>query len=362
MIPSLHVGGMERVMTELCNYFVRQRDLEVHLILYGLNRSIFYELSDQVKVYRPDFEFLKGKRVWSTLRTMLFLRRKIKELRPDCIVSFGEYWNNFVLMSLIGYTCPIVVSDRCGPDKKLVTFHNSLRKLLYPRAATVVVQTKMAHMIYQKFLPNANIVSIGNPVRSISFDPWHKREKIVLSVGRLIKTKHHDLLIRIFKSLDKPDWKLLIIGDDAQNQNHRLRLQRLIKDLKAENSISLIGTQRDVEKYYRIASIFAFTSSSEGFPNAVAEALTAGVPVVAFNCIAGPSDLIDDGENGFLIPTFDNRTFSEKLRLLMEDENLRSRMQAKAIESVSDFTSDKICEKFYSLLSSLADKNESHPD
>jgi GalNAc-alpha-(1->4)-GalNAc-alpha-(1->3)-diNAcBac-PP-undecaprenol alpha-1,4-N-acetyl-D-galactosaminyltransferase len=74
VIPSLHAGGMERVMSELIAYLCSRTQHELHLILYGRHREIFYDLPDGIKVHKPSFRFNDDLRIWSSLRTMIFLR------------------------------------------------------------------------------------------------------------------------------------------------------------------------------------------------------------------------------------------------------------------------------------------------
>ena len=86
--------------------------------------------------------------------------------------------------------------------------------------------------------------------------------------------------------------------------------------------IILAGTQKDVESYLLRSRIFAFTSSSEGFPNVVGEAMSAGLPVVAYDCVAGPSDMVVNDRNGYLIPLFDKGAFGVKLKYLMDNPQI----------------------------------------
>ena len=125
------------------------------------------------------------------------------------------------------------------------------------------------------------------------------------------------------------------------------RLKELAKDLKIEQKVIFTGKQENIEEIYSKSSIFAFTSSSEGFPNVIGEAMSAGLPVIAFDCVAGPSEMITDGYNGYLIPLFDYKQFELKLAKLMKDENLREVLGSNARESIKKFSSEKICESFY---------------
>lgn len=351
IIHSLGIGGMERVMSVLANNFVNMNNTEVHLVLIGIKRNIEYPLNESVFIHRPSFTFKNSRRSIDTIRTMRFIRSTVKDLNPDTILSFGEMWNNLVLLSLYGLTVPIFVSDRSQPDKDLGTFHNMLRSKLYPRAAGYIAQTGKAAEICRDNEWNNNIKVIGNPVRQVSCDGPVERENIVLTVGRLIPTKHIDQLIKIFAEIGKPGWKLVIVGGDAKRMNLSEGLSALIKDLGVDDSVTLEGQQKNVDRYYNRSKIFAFTSSSEGFPNVIGEALSAGLPVVAYDCIAGPSDMIKDEENGFLIPLFDKKLFKEKLSILIDKDSLRLEMSNSAKNSIERFNEVSVSKQFFNFIS-----------
>lgn len=350
LIPSLHSGGMERVMSELVNYFSKKSNLEVHLVLYGKSREVFYDLSENIYIHKPEFDFDDKYRSYNTVRTIFFIRKIVKAINPDSILSFGELWNNLVLISLMGLRYPVYVSDRCKPDKRFRFFQNTLRKWLYPHATGLIAQTEKAKEIYQKENLNKNIVVIGNPIREIKDKTEIIKENILISVGRLIATKHFDHLIDVFARINKPDWSLIIVGGDAIKQKNSITLQQQIDEFGLQNNIILAGNQKDVEGYLSRSKIFAFTSSSEGFPNVIGEAMSAGLPVVAYDCVAGPSDMIADGRNGYLIPLFDDLMFEEKLRYLMENEEERQHMGVYARESIQRFSVETISEQYYEFL------------
>ena len=346
VINSLHAGGMERVMSELAIEFAANPAYEVHLVLYGISREVFYTIPNNIIIHRPPFEFDNGKRFLSTIRTLYFLRRKLKLVQADAILSFGEYWNSFVLLACLGLKLPIYVSDRCQPDKDFGKMQTLLRKWLYPTASGIVAQTRMAQSIYLRTIKQPNVTVIGNPIRMIDYNLTIQKENIVLTVGRLISTKHHDKLIEMFVRINNPEWKLVIIGDDALKQQNMTRLQTLVNDLGANEKVVLLGKQSDVKTYYLKSEIFAFTSSSEGFPNVIGEAQAAGLPVVAFDCIAGPAEMLVDGENGYLVPLFDYTLFEARLTQLMEQSALRKKLGENARKSVQQFSSSKISVQF----------------
>jgi glycosyltransferase involved in cell wall biosynthesis len=352
LVHSLHAGGMERVVAELIHRFSHKKEAEIHLILYGIKRDIFYQLPQNIKIHKPNFEFNNNLRLISTIRTFYSVRKIITKINPTTILSFGEIWNSFVLISLLGKSYPIYITDRCQPNKSLGKINDFLRVILYPKATGIIAQTETAKEIYFEQFNHKNIIVIGNPIRKIEPIEFVQKENIVLSVGRLINSKHHDELIKLFVSLNKPEWKLIIVGDDAIKQQNMVRLKTLITELNADQQVFLAGKQTDVDSYYLRSKIFAFTSSSEGFPNVIGEAQSAGLPVVAFDCIAGPSDLIQNEQNGFLIPLFNYQMFATKLNLMMEDAELAESMGSRAKQSVQKFESNIISEKFYQFITS----------
>lgn len=346
VIPSLQAGGMERAMSELADYFASMENLEVHLVLYGITRELFYQVPEKVILHKPLFKFDNDLRLFSTLRTLVYLRSIVKKISPGVVLSFGEYWNSFVLIALFRLRYPVYVSDRCQPDKALGKIHHLLRRMLYPMSAGIIAQTGKAAEIYDRLGLNKRIRVIGNPIRRITPGTNISREQIVLTVGRLINTKHHDKLIELFLSISNPGWKLVIVGYDHLKQNNAPRLRAIIAEYNAEDRVILEGRQEDVDAYYLRSSIFAFTSSSEGFPNVIGEAMAAGLPVVAFDCIAGPSEMIQDGKNGFLVPLFDYELFRKRLSTLMEDSDLREVIGKEARRDILMFEAGNIGEKY----------------
>lgn len=340
---------MERVMSELTWFFCRKDKVEIHLVLYGKKPEIFYIIPDSITVHRPTQVFYNQFRLYSSLSRLAYLRRVIKRIGPHSILSFGEYWNSFTLLALTGLSLQIYVSDRCSPAKKYGFFHSQLRHWLYPRARGVIAQTELARQLYKSQFHNDNVIVIGNPIRMYGGDETQK-DKIVLTIGRLIESKNHDKIIEVFCKINRPGWKLVIVGGDALKQNNLLKLRNLVYSLGAESKVFLKGYRTDPEKFYQKSSIFVSASESEGFPNVIGEAMSAGIPVVAFDCISGPSEMIMDGQNGYLVPMHDYYSLSERIEQLMDNESLRNMMGARARESITKYSIENIGSKYYDLL------------
>jgi GalNAc-alpha-(1->4)-GalNAc-alpha-(1->3)-diNAcBac-PP-undecaprenol alpha-1,4-N-acetyl-D-galactosaminyltransferase len=120
--------------------------------------------------------------------------------------------------------------------------------------------------------------------------------------------------------------------------------------LQLKEKVQLEGERKNVQDYLRNSEVFAFTSTSEGFPNALAEAMSAGLAVIAYDCMAGPSDLIDHGINGFLIPEGNEELFRVKLLELMASEELRKSFGKAAKEKMKQFHEAAIAQSFWDFI------------
>jgi glycosyltransferase involved in cell wall biosynthesis len=140
------------------------------------------------------------------------------------------------------------------------------------------------------------------------------------------------------------------VGGDIFGGQNFSRLQQLIGELNLTEKVFLVGEKTNVFDYYLASRIFAFTSSVEGFPNVLGEALSAGLPVVSYDCISGPAELIRQGENGYLTEVFDDDEFRNKLQYLIDNPNIVNQISMNARLSIKEFSLEKIGQKFLNVL------------
>lgn len=185
-----------------------------------------------------------------------------------------------------------------------------------------------------------NVYSIPNPV-SFKLPTYNdnQKEKIVLYVGRINTVqKKVDLLLQIWSKIcyNYQDWRLIIVGYGEELDS----LKQYAKRLHLIN-YSFEGQQSPLE-YYRKASIFAMTSSFEGFGIVLVEAMQSGVVPIAFNSYLSASDIIDNGINGFLVKPFNINDYVNKITTLIENENYRMQLSHNAIEKAQNFNIEKV--------------------
>lgn len=192
---------------------------------------------------------------------------------------------------------------------------------------------------------------IYNPISlpEASYIPQKEKLKNILFVGRLSREKGIDIMLQIWKGVEKthPDWNLIIVGDGIE----KYKILKLIHEFDLKH-VSLMGKQNPIP-YYQQASIFLMTSLFEGLPLVLLEAMNYSVIPMAFDSFSSIHAIIDDGKSGFILPAFDTQKYAVALSDLMDNEDLREQMAKMAYEKSKEFSVGRILEKWDSLFNSL---------
>ena len=316
-------GGIERASTSMANAFHRS-GFEVYVIALYKSEH-FFTIDEGIQFIEPSF-ICRSKTI-KVLRMILYLRKEVKKINPDVILAFGEWTNSFVILSTGLLNIPVFLSDRMSPTLSLGKVQNFLKTILYRFADGVIAQTSYAKDIITSKTRNKNVVVIPNPVNPVNRENVLP-DNIIVTVGRLSKEKGHATLIKAFALLSKDieDWKLLIVGDGKEREE----LERMSKDLVIGNRVLFVGHQKNISHFLSRSKIFVLPSLSEGFPNALIEAMSVPLPCISSNCIAGPSDIIVDGENGILVKPNDEIALYQAMKELVTNEAYRKQLSKNA--------------------------------
>ncbi|MDZ5443260.1 glycosyltransferase family 4 protein [Micromonospora sp. 4G57] len=170
------------------------------------------------------------------------------------------------------------------------------------------------------------------------------RNRIVVAAGRLDPIKRYDRLITAFAraAVDCPGWTLRIYGDGEQRQ----ALAALIRELGVYDQVQLMGRRDDMSTEWVKGAIAASSSARESFGMTIVEAMRLGLPVVSTDCPVGPREIIDDGEDGLLVPSDDLDAYTAALRTLMRDDDLRARMAKMALVNSARFDPAPLAAQF----------------
>ncbi|EEX18503.1 glycosyltransferase family 4 protein [Prevotella veroralis] len=214
----------------------------------------------------------------------------------------------------------------------------------------VVVLTKTDCQRWGRWL--SNVTYIYNPLTIVPKNKSLVMDKTVIAVGRLDRQKGFDLLINaweiVFASF--PDWKLHIYGEGILRE----QLQSLIDRKGLSSSLVLCGATNNIISKYCESSIFILSSRTEAFGLVLTEAEACGLPIVAFDCPSGPRELMEDGENGFLVrPVGNIEQLANRIIKLISDVSLRQKMGQRSSELSQKFSIENISKKWVQLYNQL---------
>jgi GalNAc-alpha-(1->4)-GalNAc-alpha-(1->3)-diNAcBac-PP-undecaprenol alpha-1,4-N-acetyl-D-galactosaminyltransferase len=351
IIPCLEAGGAERVAVTLAQKFTNEND--VFLIVLNKTKTT-YTINAHIQIHFLKEAYIPSKNWLMALKNnFVFVKKIIKIAKAnqiETLIGFTTTANILVLLSSFFLKGTSFISERNNPEVYQLSFLRKISiRILYPFADGLIVQTSFSKNYFQNFLKNQKIQIIPNPIDDDLFlrrEGYGDRENVFLTVGRLDTNKNQKLLLEAFANLNTKNWKLILVGDG----DLKIEYQMLAKKLGIADKVEFVGNVANIEAYYNRAKLFVFTSQSEGFPNALLEALSFGIPCIASDCNSGPSEIIQHRENGFLFEINNQKQLEKQMIELMENGMLRLKFSTNAIQSMAKYHPDAIYKKWESLV------------
>ena len=332
-------GGTERMTAFLANALCSEHKVYI-FSLHGCGES-FFELEPQVTHIR-----LPEKHQRKAIHR--FLQKELIDIAVN--VDTG--------MSIFG------IPSAWGTKTKVITWEHSnyfnnwgsrwfpyIRRFAARHSDAMLVLTGQDKRNYETHIPsNVPVYAIANPVQrhEIHYDA---ASRTILSAGALLPIKGYDRAIEVAKRIlpSRPAWKWVICGEGPEREH----LECLIREAGLEKQVFLPGTLRDMEAQYRSAAMVVMTSHMEGLPMVLLEANSYGLPLVSFDIMTGPRDIIEDGVNGSLIPPDNVGVMAEKICGLIDQPLLRKQFSENAALDMDKFDRKAIVEKWMKLFRSL---------
>jgi len=335
----LGFGGAERVISILSKGFV-SKGHEVGIYLTNPDSVSAYVIDSRVTIFscktQGKFNLLKD------------LRKNVKDYDPDIVVPFLTYQCIYTVFALLGTKYPVVVCERSDP---YVIHNNSkirfiARDISFWLANGAVFQTEGARDYFHKSVAKKSCV-IYNPIDISSLPSEYSQERTdrIVTVGRLTKYKNQVMLISAFAKIkdEFPTTVLEFYGDGDEKDN----LVECSKQYGVFDRVFFMGNVTNVYELIKDAKIFAFTSDHEGMPNALAEAMSIGIPCVSTDCSPGGARaLIQNGYNGIIVPVNDPIAFSEALRMLLLDDDMAKELGKNAVQLRDKLNIDTIVNRW----------------
>ena len=357
-------GGLERVWADKMNALAEIPGYEVCLVTTDQgNHKIPYALNEKVQYidlgirFTQQYQYKDLRRYWIYRKLVKLFRDKMKVFleaeRPDILITNASEFADFVVECK--GDIPLVVESHGTFDRPFhmqeMTLYNRIKRYFHNRALSKVDRiVALTHGDAEQWRTiNPNVSVIPNIVTMNDTNVFSDCEaKRVIFVGRMDSQKGYQYLDAIWRIVEKrhPDWRLDIYGEGTdlpKNQNMIPQGEKVYPHLQT----------LDILDKYKESSILVLTSIYEPFGLVMPEAMSCGIPVVAFDCPYGPSNIITNGKDGFLIDCYDVEAFASQLCLLMENKALRKEMGQNAILSAQRYTKDEIIPQWINLFDSL---------
>lgn len=353
-------GGLERVLSIKASYLADKLNYDVHILtLNDGDKNIFFNFSE--KIIFHDIKVGGSKPINYFLSYKKGIQKILDEVRPDVISVCDDGLKGMMFPLIFGKSIPVIYERHVSKQIEIKSespsaFHNILNKFKF--ALMNFAGSKFDRFVV---LTNGNtkewhldnIKVIPNPMPFESEERSKLSSKIALVVGKQSYQKGYERLLEIWKLVAEkhPDWKLEVYGKLDPSLNLDLNSEQL----GISDKVGFYPPIKNIHEKYKEASIYLMTSRYEGFGMVLIEAMSMGVPCISFDCPYGPSDIIANNKDGFVIKNGDIQGFANAVIKLIEQDDLRQTMGSNAAENVKKYHIDVIGKQWDSLFTELMD-------
>lgn len=360
-------GGMERVLANKTNYLVKQGYELTIVTTDQRGKKPFFSLDARIRCYDLDinYEDNNGKSFFNKLIHYPYKQWKHKKRLTELLMALKAD----IVISMFCNDASFLPSIQDGSRKILEIHFSRFKRLQYGRKGLwkladeyrskqdVCIANRFDRFVvlteedkrYWEGLNNLTV--IGNARSFTCSQPASLENKKVVAVGRYSYQKGFDRLITAWSKVcqEVNGWVLHLVGDGELRE----ALQEQIEKLNLTDRIILGKAETDMQTVYQNASILVMSSHYEGLPMVLLEAQATGLPIVSFSCKCGPSDVVEDGVDGFLVEEGNEDALAEKLMILIKDESLRKQMGKAAYERSERYAEEHIMKQWTDLFNEV---------
>lgn len=346
-------GGLERVLSVKASMLAEDYEHDVSiLVLNNTDKNLFYNYSPKIRFHSID---VKGNPLQYISSYKKGIQKIVHELEPDIISVCDDGLKAFFIPIFLKADSKIVYerhvsklaetnANQSFSQKVIIKLKWSLMSILAKKFEKFIVLTEGNKNEWKSL---NNIKVIANPLSFYPEISSNLENKKIICVGKICFQKGQDLLLQAWDTIysNHPDWILELYGKEDNNFLDTTNLSK--------KNIFWYPPAKNIEEKYLESSIYVMSSRFEGFGMVLIEAMACGLPCISFDCNYGPSDIIDNGRDGFLVKKESIEDFSSKILMLIEDENLRKTMGQNSKISALSYDSKHIIAKWEDLFQKI---------
>ena len=343
-----NTGGTERVCLLIANEL--SKCYEVSILSFNYGDNPIFICSQNIKLFSLHLENSSGF-ISRKVNPYIRLKKFLKNNPQDILINVDVILALYSIPLKLFFKTKIISWEHFNFKINNGTKNRDIaRKLSAKYADYIIVLTKADLDMYKSNLKlKCPIVNIYNPIVG-NVKKNNKKENIVLASGRFTYAKNFQELIEIWEKVEtkNPQWKLLICGNGEDfNSIKELILKKELKN------VVLPGFCKNMADYYNKASIFVMTSRNEGFPMVLLEAQQHSIPIISYDCLTGPSEIIENGKNGYLIKYGDKNDFINKLNNLMNNKEKLNLFSENSSLLIKKYNINRIIDKWDKVIKEL---------
>lgn len=347
-------GGGERVAVSLANELALK--YEVHLIGITTKQSdVFFKINPQVK-YTNFFDH-RARLSKNILKISKMLKKYFRDNEIEVAFGIGISANVFLSLAGKGIPTKVVLCDHTNSITDNRELSQKVQRYVGAKFADKIItltQEDLRNYIKKYSINENKIDYIYNWKEDVlSNVTYNNKSTKIVTVGRFDRQKGYDYLVQVARKVlnEKSDWTWEIYGSGNQDEVDKIR--ELIRENNLQDKLFIKGLEKNQELIYGDKGIYVMTSRYEGLPLVLLEAQQYNLPIVSFRCPTGPSEIVEDGVNGFLVDCYDTDKMSVKLLELMEDERLRNSFSLHAKDNMDKFDKNRILNQWIELIETI---------
>lgn len=310
-------GGAERVIANLSNLFsVKKYQIDI-ITIFGSRQD--YQLNKNIKVHPIICK--NNIRLLRPIERIFLIRKLIKEINPNVVVSFLADVNVHTILAMKGLGIKLIVSERNDPrNDPQQSWIRKIRDVVYKKVDGIVFQTLDAKKYFDKILSHKTKSEIiENPLKeNLPFYEGSNESREFITACRLNPQKNLYLMLDSLKKVNEEGvpCSLKIYGDGPLKKE----LNQYILDNNLSSIVALCGFEKNIHEKMKVAAGFIISSDYEGISNSMLEALAIGVPVIATDCpVGGARMYIKNGISGYLVPCRNVELLTKAIKDVLSD-------------------------------------------